>query len=469
MKRLCLLFTLFGFLHPLIAADEDEEFALAELIAAELSEDADEQELDEEALIAAVDNLGPTASGFLGEGDFGPEDEDYIDPHVLRDFIESKGLIECRKKSGLLTLAGDVRARWLRAGEVYGGKKKRGQGTKTANDLYKSEVNLFWDYVAPRSWVSTKLRWVNFDGKDGGSSTKVSIDRAFIGYDVHKEGKQDFYIEVGRSNLGYIYDSRLQFSSIFDGIHLYYTNCWPTIGEFIIHGGPFIVDSFTNHYAWIMETGIIGWRGTGLGFKYSIIDWHRRAPTLDYGNIKDTDEKKGSGNKTVRDNPRYKFIVSQMLFGYERKIDFIHCKTLYVYGAVLANHDARRTPTSDWKKLNGAWYAGFTLGKLCKACDWSIDINYQSVQMQAVPEFDLAGIGHGNAEDGLYSDAILTGLPASLAIGFTNYKGWSVNGLYAMTDNLSLRAQAQYTKPRNKSIGESFRYKAFEMSVIYAF
>lgn len=448
MKKILFLILCLGFISSLFA-DEDEP-TLAELF-------------DDESLIAAVDNLGPTASGFLSEGDFGPDDDEFVDPHVLRDFIESKGLIECRKKNGLLTIAGDVRARWIAAGEQVNGKKQRGQGTNTAIDRYKSEVNLFFDYVAPRTWASTKLKWVNFLGKDGGSATKTELDRAFIGYDIYKQGKEDFYIEVGRSKLDFIFDSRVEFTSTFDGIHIYYKRCWPTVGEFIIHGGPFIVDSFTNHYAWIVETGIIGWRGTGLGFKYSIIDWSRSAPTLDYGNLPK------SGKTLVRNNPRYSFIVSQMLFGYERKIDFLGCKTLYIYSAVLVNHDAKRTPTTNGKKLNGAWYAGFTLGKLCKACDWSIDINYQSVQAQAVPEFDLSGIGHGNAANLLLSDAILQGFGPDQAFGFTNYKGWSVSALYAMTDNLSLRAQAQYSTPRNKSIGGDFQYKAFEMSVIYAF
>ncbi len=449
LKKVLYFFLFFGILFPL-HAEEEVESDLLSLI-------------EEEEFIAAAENLGPSAAGFLDDEDFGPNDPGFIDPHVLRDFIESKGLIECRKKSGLLTIAGDVRARWVTVGERVDGVKKRGSGTDIAADRFKSEVNLFFDYVAPRSWVSTKLKWVNFDGTDGGTPTRVSMDRAFIGYDIYKQGELDFYIEVGRSRLNYIYESRVEFTSLFDGIHLYFTNCWPTVGTFSIHGGPFIVDSFTNHYAWIMETGIIGFMGTGFGVKYSIVNWNRSAPTLDYGNLKD------SGKTKIRNNPRYSFLVSQLLGGYERKIDIFHCKTLYIYAAVLANHDAKRSVTSNGRYLNHAWYAGFTLGKLCKACDWSLDINYQSVQMQAVPEFDLAGLGHGNADDGLFSDAILIGLPPGAARGFTNYKGWDLSLLYALTDSLSLRTQAQYATPRNKSVGGDFRYKAFEMSAIYAF
>jgi hypothetical protein len=437
---------------PLVVSDEEEH------LIATLEE-------EEKRMIAAVDNLGPSAAGFLSDGNFGPEEDDEVDPRVLRDFVESRGLVQCRQKEGTLTIAGDIRARWVAVGEKLNGVKQRGSGTEVGINRFKSEVNLMLDYVSVRSWASAKLKWVNFDGKDGGTATRIEMERAFIGYDIYEQGKEDFYIEVGRSNLDFIFESRIEFGSVFDGIHLFYTRCIPEIGQFTIHGGPFIVDSTTNHYAWVLETFVSKWRGTGLSFKYSIIDWHRRAPTYNFGNI----SAKKPGTVLVRDNPRYRFIVSQMLLGYERKIDFLGCKTLFLYGAVLANHDAKRTEQTRFKKLNGAWYAGFTLGKLCKACDWSVDINYQSVQAQAVPEFDLTGIGHGNAANGLLSDAILYGiLPGTLRL-FTNYKGWEANLLYAMTDSLSLRTKAQYATPRNKSVGGDFRFKAFEISVIYAF
>lgn len=454
------------------AADDDSSDVRADeekrLIAALDEEKTLADILDDSHFIAATDNIGPSAAGFLSEGNFGPEEEDNVDPRVLRDFVESRGLIQCRQKEGTLTIAGDVRARWMAAGETVGGVRQRGEGTLVGIHRFKSEVNLMLDYVTSRTWASVKLKWANFGGRDGGTATKVELERAFIGYDIYEQGKEDFYIEIGRSNLDFIFESRIEFGSVFDGIHIFYTRPIPEIGQFTIHGGPFIVDAFSNHYAWVLETFVTKWRGTGLSFKYSIIDWHRSAPTLNYGN--NAPEKVSLGKLLVRDNPRYRFLVSQMLFGYERKIDFLGCKTLFLYGAVLSNHDAKRVEQTHFKRLNGAWYAGFTLGKLCKACDWSIDINYQSVQAQAVPEFDLTGIGHGNAAGGLLSDAILYGVFPGAVRLFTNYKGWEANLLYAMTDSLSLRAKAQYSTPRNKSaVGKDFRYKGVEMSVIYAF
>jgi hypothetical protein len=422
----------------------------------------------ESSLIAAVDNLGPGASGFQGVGEFGPEDEDLVDPRILRDFIESRGLIECRKKCGRLTIAGDVRARWLAAGEQAedgAGRliKKRGGGTKTALNRFKSEYNLFMDYVDKRSWVSTKVRWTTFDGVDGGSATKPELDRAFIGYDIYERGDLDFYVEVGRSHLDYIFDSRLQFGSVYDGIHLYYTDVWDGIGTFVAHGGPFIVDSFTNHYAWIFETYVEEWADTGFIFKYSIIDWNRHSRTLNYGSLSN------AGKHLLQDNPRYRFLISQLTVEYETAIDFAGCKTLYLYGAVLANHDAKRSRATRNKYENKGAYIGFTLGKLCKACDWSFDLSYQYLEAQAVPEFDLSGIGHGNADNLFFSDALAAFLAPNLARGFTNFKGFQMSLLYALTDTLSFRVKAEWSKPANTNIGGDNKYKGYEMSAIYAF
>lgn len=427
------------------------------------------QAVSEENLIAAAAAAAPTppspAPGFTASTDAGPDNEDLVDPRILRDFVESRGLIACRQKCGQLTIAGDARARYICTGEKVDGIKQRGLGSafdKPVN-LFKSEFNLFMDYVDTRSWVSTKVKWSVVDGIDGGSVTRPELDRAFIGYDIYECKEQDFYVEVGRSRLDYIFDSRVEFSSFFDGIHLYYTNEFPWVGTFVLHGGPFIVDSFTNHYAWVFETYVDEWADTGWIFKYSLIDWRRRRPTRYIG---DLDKPPG---KFITNNPRNRFLVSQMLFGYSRDVDCCRCKTLYLYGAVLANHDAKKSPTTRNRYENKAWYVGFTLGKLCKACDWSLDANYQYVQAQAVPEFDVAGIGHGNAAGTPFSDALIAHLPSREAVGFTNFKGVQVSLLYALTDALSLRTKGEWTRPIDKELGGNFTYKSFEFAVIYAF
>ncbi len=433
----------------------------ASLIAADPAPPTVAKKMANAPVVAA--NTETTPAGFTANTNFGPESEDEVDPRILRDFIESRGLIACRQKCGQLILAGDVRARYVANGETVNGIKQRGSGTAVPINKFRSEFNFFLDYVDPKSWVSTKVKWTVLDGVDGGTATKPELDRAFIGYDIYECGEQDFYIELGRSRLEYIFDSRVEFSSFFDGIHLYYTDCWPRVGTFVVHGGPFVVDAFTNHYAWVFETWVDEWAGTGVILKYSLIDWQRFAPTTNFGNLKT------SGKDTVIDNPRYRFLVSQLLLGWEGDVNICRCKVLYLYAALLANHAAKKSPTTANTYANKAGYIGFTLGKLCKAWDWSLDANYQYVQAQAVPEFDLSGIGHGNAANTLLSDALLLGLAPGLARGFTNYHGIQVSLLYALTDCLSIRTKGEWTTPINRKIGGNFNFKGFEFSAIYAF
>ncbi len=411
----------------------------------------------------------PLAEDMTARGGFGPEDDEFVDPKVLRDFIESRGLINCRQKCGTLTIAGDVRARWILATERFDNdvvffKDKRGF-TDQSNTLFKSEFNLFLDYVTDNSWVTTKLKWAVIDGVDPPQTIKTELDRAFIGYDVYNCCAEDFYVELGRTKLDYMFESRIEFSTFFNGIHFYYTNEYP-VGTLTLHGGPFVVDAFNDHYAYVAELGMKDVLVDGFSFRYSIIDWFRFARTTNFGNF----QVGGLQNKRViENNPRYRFLVSQMLLGYETNIDFYGCKVLYLYAAALANHLAKRSPTTDFSYANKAWYVGFTLGKLCKGGDWSIDANYQYCQAQAVPEFDLSGIGHGNATNSLFSDALIDGLPPGEAKGFTNYRGFQLTALYALSDTFSFRVKAEWTRPINANLGGDFRYKAFEMSAIYAF
>src|SRR5436305_12005135 len=129
-----LLYSLIFFLAfaPLFGADEDVPQNAPENVAQEVAEI-----VDDAPDIAAVDNLG--VQGFVSEGEFGREHDEQIDPKVLRDFVEGRGLIACRQKCGQLTIAGDVRARWTASGEKLKGIKQRGAGTNTAIHRFRGE------------------------------------------------------------------------------------------------------------------------------------------------------------------------------------------------------------------------------------------------------------------------------------------------------------------------------------------
>ena len=129
-------------------------------------------------------------------------------------------------------------------------------------------------------------------------------------------------------------------------------------------------------------------------------------------------------------------------------------------------------PTGNSKQNLGA-YIGFSIGIAKKKGDWAIDANYQWVQQQAVPDFDSLWIGRGNtAKVGTYTNNT-NGKGGSTtqetAVGNTNFRGFEVEGLYALTDNLVIQQNFKYSNTLNQNIGPNINYAQYEVEFIYAF
>ena len=125
------------------------------------------------------------------------------------------------------------------------------------------------------------------------------------------------------------------------------------------------------------------------------------------------------------------------------------------------------------KKKNLALFAGLSIGAVKKMYDWALDMNYQWVQAQAVPDYDSAGIKRGNAARvGLYTKNLGgTGIATSKtdAVGSGNFKGWHMEFLYAITSNLTLFQSLEYSDNIDKNFGPRFKYGQYEAELIYAF
>ena len=96
-----------------------------------------------------------------------------------------------------------------------------------------------------------------------------------------------------------------------------------------------------------------------------------------------------------------------------------------------------------------------------KEGDWALEIQYQVVQAQAMPDDDAGGICRGNILDESFTTCSRR--------GNTNYKGWKFEGLYAFTDNLTLDTIIEWSKAEDSRIGGTHTYSKFEMEAIYAF
>ena len=194
--------------------------------------------------------------------------------------------------------------------------------------------------------------------------------------------------------------------------------------------------------------------GTGLYTKYSLIDW----------------DTKNQHNPVQ--NLRYDFLVSQLIIGYKFLPGRLK-KIVQIYAAGLINSNAHRTRITHHRKANWGTYAGFSIGELRKQGDWALDVNYQVLAAQCVPDFDVQGIGLGNSDNsGFYTGNVRGGgatTTSKTAGGNVNYRGFQMTLDYLLTNQLNLQQSWQQSITLDKSIGPFRRYKQYEIEFIYGF
>lgn len=381
--------------------------------------------------------------------------EEYVSLEEVREFLKSQGFVGARKRTGSLQLAGDVRARWILQREDHKKELPNGKPEPLPINRYRSDFNLYMDYASEDSWMTSHMNAVAVAGGEG-TAAGLDIDRAFLGYLLLKrpESKTKAYVEVGRSGLGDIFDSSLQFNSDFDGIHFYLgrriSDCLPyTVA---LHGGPFVVNMKNKHYAWVVE-GVVDRLPQGITCKVSAIDWHSFS-------VKQNDVKQN-----------YKYLVWQFLVGKTAYVPWFQgkMKKAYVYGTYLFNSHAKASELTANSKQNRAISFGATLGQLKEAKDWAVTVHYEYVEALAIPTIDVSGIGKGTTALKYWPAQVAQGgFDMNDVKGFTNYKGVSYLFMYGLTDTLSLRAYAAVARPTDKAILD-FNYRKFDIGLISSF
>lgn len=381
------------------------------------------------------------------------QDRDQLDMEALRKWIRDKRLVTVKEIGGDLSISGEVRTEFQTTNEEKNGIDQRGHNAATSRptNAFDVEVNLMLDYRTPRTWASVKIEFDNDMGIVEGTMSKIALERAFLGGRFVAGNTFTFDGEIGRRSLGSAFESKVEFGSLFDGILFRFNKAFHSIGDFYTLLGVILVSDRKDHYAPIGEVGMLRIGNTGFLMKFSYVDWKKS----DADSIQDL---------------RFNFRVSQLLVGYQ----FTTCgKFVRFYAAGLYNDAAIEIPITGFKRLNGAWYAGVSIGQVRKKGDWAIDTNYQWVQAQAIPEFDASGIGRGNAAGvGFYTLNINgSGGPTTrgTCVGRTNYKGWIIEFLYALTNNITLFQNFQISRTLDKSVGPDLKFCQYEMEFIYAF
>lgn len=385
-------------------------------------------------------------------------DPEADDMEALRRWIRDKRLVTVKEIGGDLSLSGEVRTEFQDTSEVKNGIRQRGKGgaVNRAQYAWDSEVNIMIDYRTDRTWAAIKVEFDNDMGVSSGTVNRIRLEKGYCGGRLVPGDTFTFDIELGRRYLYNVFDSQLEFSTLFDGVLFRFNKAWTSIGAFYLNLAALLVNDKTNHYAYVAEIGALRIAEIGLNVKYSIVDWYKPAAN-------------------VLTNLRYKFLISQLLVSYQCYPKWMGKRLLKFYAAGLTNHLAGGVPQTHNKRQNWAWYAGLSIGVVKKQYDFAINANYQWTQAQAISDFDSNGIGRGNAAGvGFYTNNI-NGNPASgattaaTAVGNGNYKGFELEVLYAFTDNLTVLQNFKYSNTLNKNIGPNMRYKQYEMEFIYAF
>lgn len=408
------------------------------------------------------------------------------DPSAVADYLKSKRAVTLAEKGGNLGISGEVDAEWDHIKTHSDGKRLRGSGSQKhvrsapfipwATNEFSVEVNLMFDYRTDKTWAAIQFQFDNPAGikkianedKHFGLNAKprlkhvkernvlfgsgvldnIVMRKAYMGLNVLDHGTSRLDIEVGRRRGYDVFDSKVQFENYMDGLLLKYANSFEGVFDLTAKAEAFVVDYRVNQFGYVGEIGFLNIADAGFDLKYSIIDW-------------DTHKGKNRwGHKHARGS---EFITSQYTAAYHISPDMIRFPTT-IYGAFLHNSRARHNHFSHHEKAANAWYAGAKVGEVRKKGDWSVEADYQWVQAQAMPESDVSGIGRDNPNKISFYDS-----RDGRSGGWANYKGWEVDGFYALTDNLTLNAYYDHIREVNHKIGGKYRSWTFTLAAIYAF
>jgi hypothetical protein len=405
-------------------------------------------------------------------------DPDSKDMDALRRWLQDKRFVTMKEIGGDLSISGDVRTEFQATNERVNDVQQQTSAFDSPMYGWDAEVNLMLDYRTDRTWAAIKLEFNNNMGQNSGTTNKIKLEKGYLGGRLVPGDTFIVDAEIGRRYLYTVFDSRVEFASLFDGLLFRFTKTFDSLGDYYFNFGGFVIGDVTNHYASVAEMGALGIGNTGFNMKYSIVDWYRPGGQRDDGE---------TSYVTALANQRYRYLVSQLQAYYQFYPEWMWNKLIKIYAAGLINHLAVSSKTvahgpagtpiniipTGGRKANLGWYAGVTLGLVKKQGDWALDFCYQWVQSQTVPDFDMLGVGRGNtAGVGTYTVDINGGpfgTTQFTSVGSCNYKGFEIEALYAITNSFVVQQNFSFSRTLNTNIGPNVKYSQYEMEFIYAF
>ncbi|NGX31798.1 MAG: hypothetical protein K940chlam8_01180 [Chlamydiae bacterium] len=379
---------------------------------------------------------------------------------------------------GALKLSGDVNVyTHLFSAKDNGVKIPRNttSGEKVQTLIWELECNLYAKYFFKHTFAEANLRFDNDMGTQGGETGGIELHRAFMGYQFFDATTTHLDLIIGRRIISDLFESKVQYYYLtrIDGVYVDFHHAFHVFADVGFKGAGIVYNFKDQHYAYIVELSIRPLAAKGMSFKYSFTNWRKKGFSDIYdlwGNAQNSD---GVPYGRIKDNPRYRFEISQWILGYNFHLNTI---PINVYGAFLWNHAAKKSALFGFKKKNKAWYLGSKIGQMGEQNSYSFEFIYQNVEAQSVPDWDMAGVGTGNprfnmiygpAFDDFTGEQIL--VTQKNANGDVNFKGFEIDFQYAITKNIHLELIYYHSINEDKSIGPFRRFHDLEVAMHYFF
>lgn len=213
---------------------------------------------------------------------------------------------------------------------------------------FRTHVKPFVSYYADKAWVETEWNFYNAKADTFNGFVLTNIDKAVIGYQLNDIADYPCFLQVGRLKMDDTFESKLQFNSMYNGIHFCIKK-----DNFSLHGGPFMNNTKEKHIGVIGEVTFDKIKDLPVSLSYSLTNWY----------------------------PEMAYTISQITAKYH----FVNIQghPVTCYAAYLRNHRIN-------SESNG-FYLGATLGKVEKAKDYLVDVSYQYAEDSAIPSIDRKG------------------------------------------------------------------------------
>jgi hypothetical protein len=441
---------------------------------------------------------------------------------AVQRFIDSSRSEALQVKAANLSLGGDVRVTYKSLSEKVDGTQVRGSdaaatdhggteefafndngliGTATQPvpaNVFDLQMNMYMSYQNEKAFADTWLQYDNAmgvtQGVGSGTEDNIALKRALIGYHLMQDGVQSVDLMAGRDAGTSYFDSKVQHRMNLDGLFIKHNNVLDGIGNLSMRGSLHVIDQAANHWGWTGQVKLSDIADSGLSVRYTMnnqsTSGSQYARNTTYGdvtsvneevvttttttpgvNLGDPDIVTTTNALTAVSYDQWKYKISELYISYDVAPEVLSFPVT-LYGAYGMNHDAEELTNTNGNKKDSFFYAGANAGSLEKMGDWAVDFYYAKVEAQALPTQDISMNGRGNLSGvGTTTNrtTVATAASAAAVNDRSNFKGWTVEAGYSVTDDLVFGMSYFNYNAADDTIGTTNDFRQFQAELVYAF